>query len=254
VASSHDQRLVDAASVGTARQVASLLRKGAAPSASGKGGSTAVYAAALREDPAVLRVLLEAGADPNQESTGDGEGTPLCAAASWGRSAAVRELLDHGANPNQRESGLGGSAGYSPLLWASRGGHPVTVRMLLEAGADPNADAEGDMPLCFAVEHGSVAVVRLLLEHGADPRVVNSAGRTPLEIAEGWIATDVEAELRRRAGAEEGQDVRCTHTPRPGDADAIVIEVGAIGSAWAEYEHQTGDRAIAELLRSQLDG
>ncbi len=37
-----------------------------------------------------------------------------------------------------------------------------------------------------------------------DPTVC-CAGRTPLEIAEGWASTDVEAELRRRAGAEEGR-------------------------------------------------
>ncbi|MEA2900806.1 MAG: uncharacterized protein QOH36_693 [Actinomycetota bacterium] len=253
MATSLDQKLVDAAFVGAARQVASLLRKGAAPNSVGDGGSTPVYVAALREDPAVVRLLLEAGADPNRESTGDGEGTPLCAAASWGKSEVIHELLAHGADPNQRESGVGGSAGYSPLLWASRGGHHETARMLLEVGADPNADAEGDTPLCFAVEHGSVAVVRVLLDHGADPRVANSAGRTPLEIAEGWASTDVEAELRRRAGTEDGQDVRCTRTLRPGDADAIVLEVGEVGSAWAEYEHQTGDREIAELLRRHLE-
>ena len=253
VAKPVDQRLVDAASLGTAKQVTSLLRRGATPGATGDGGTTAVYAAALRDDSDIVGLLLEAGADPNQESTGDGEGTPLCAASSWGKSAMVRDLLAYGADPNQREAGVGGSAGYTPLLWASRGGHHVTARMLLEAGADPNADADGDTPLCFAVEHGSVAIVRLLLDNGADPGVANGDGRRPLEIAQGWAATDVEAELRRRAGAEEGQDVRCSRLQRPGDADAIVLEVGSISTGMAQYEHQLGDQEIADLLRRHLD-
>lgn len=254
MAKSLDQKLVDAALVGTAKQMTSLLRRGATPNAVGDGGTTAVYAAALRDDSVIVGLLLEAGADPNLESAGDGEGTPLCAASSWGHSAAVRELLAHDADPNQREAGVGGSAGYTPLLWASRGGHHVTARMLLEAGADPNAEADGDTPLLFAVEHGSVAVVRLLLDNGADPGVANGAGRRPLEIAEGWAASDVEAELRRRAGAEEGQEIHCSRVQRPGDADAIVLEVGSISAGMAEYEHQLGDQDIADLLRRELDG
>lgn len=55
MAKSADQRLVDAALFGTASQVAKVLRRGGTPDAVGEGGTTAVYVAAMRDGPAILR-------------------------------------------------------------------------------------------------------------------------------------------------------------------------------------------------------
>ncbi|QHY96052.1 Ankyrin repeats (3 copies) [Streptomyces sp. S4.7] len=126
------RRLVWAARLGGAREVAALLRGGAPAQTCDSEGSTPLYAAAVHGDADSVRLLLAAGALPDTES-GDGtEGTPLCGAACWGHSDAVRELLAYGADPRLREDG---GSGHSPLEWARTGPYPETVRLLEEAGA-----------------------------------------------------------------------------------------------------------------------
>jgi len=239
--------LVDASCEGDSPRVAALLSEGALPNAANPTGTTAIYAAALQGDPAIVRMLLEAGANPNIESNGEREGTPLCAAACWGYDDVVKELLAHGADPGQRE---GRGLGYSPLHWASRNGHQEAVRLILEAGADPNADVGGENPLRSAAWRGSLAVVALLLDHGADTGVRGEDGRTALQVADGWAGEDVEDQLRRWAAAVDGEDVRCRRESRPDGTELIVIEVRSSDGRGRDFEQETGHRQIAALLRS----
>jgi ankyrin repeat protein len=119
------------------RRVAALLRRGAPVNGTDKYGTTPLYKAAVQGETKIVRMLLEAGADPNQESGGDSEGTPLCAAASWGRIEIVRLLLEHGADPNVAETPNQGP--MTALAWARWNRHAEIVELLLEAGADPSA-------------------------------------------------------------------------------------------------------------------
>lgn len=58
----------------------------------GKDGNTALLIAACEKYPAIVKLLLERGADPNFQSK---EGrTPLMEAALWGRRENVEHLLD----------------------------------------------------------------------------------------------------------------------------------------------------------------
>lgn len=116
-------------------RVASLLRRGAPVNAGDKYGTTPLYKAAVQGETEIVRMLLEAGADPNRESSGEDEGTPLCAAASWGHTEIVRLLLQHGADPNAIETPNKGP--MTALKWAMRNGHHDVVAILVEAGADP---------------------------------------------------------------------------------------------------------------------
>ncbi|MER7165382.1 ankyrin repeat domain-containing protein [Micromonospora sp. NPDC000207] len=126
------RRLVEAARSGAAGQVADLLRAGVDPDAVDVEGTTALYAAAVQNEVAVVRLLLAAGASPDRESGHGTEGTPLCAAACWGHHETVSALLAGGADPGLREDhGLG----RSPLTWALLGPHPETVAVLRAAGA-----------------------------------------------------------------------------------------------------------------------
>ncbi len=117
-------------------RVASLLRRVAPVNGANKYGTTPLYKAAVQGETEIVRVLLEAGADPNLESRGEDEGTPLCAAACWGRTDIVRLLLQHGADPNEVETKERGP--MTALAWAQHGGYAEVAELLLEAGAHPS--------------------------------------------------------------------------------------------------------------------
>ena len=60
-------------------------------------GCPVLLTAAFGGSPAVVKLLLNAGADPNR---GDGAMPPLMAAVMGGNAECVRLLLLHGADPN----------------------------------------------------------------------------------------------------------------------------------------------------------
>jgi ankyrin repeat protein len=131
-----------------------LLARGADPNATFRneyGDMSAVYGAAgVVHDPALTRVLLEAGADPD-------DGESLYHAAYAADPACLRILLEHGATV----------AGTAALPAAIDGDHVEHVRLLLAHGADPN---EGHWALLVhAVRRGcGPALIGLLAEHGAE--------------------------------------------------------------------------------------
>ncbi|MFC6021036.1 ankyrin repeat domain-containing protein [Plantactinospora solaniradicis] len=115
-----------------ARAVTALLRAGADPNATTSDGTTPLYTASVQGIAPIVRLLLTAGAAPDNESGHGAEGTPLTGAAAWGHTDVVRELLEYGADPNLREDH---GTGLSPLDWALRAGHRQTADLLLAAGA-----------------------------------------------------------------------------------------------------------------------
>ena len=146
-------------------------------------GATAFLLAAKAADVAVLRLLLEYGADPTL-GTEDGI-TPLMAAAgiSW-------------ASNQDRAS-------EAQVLEA--------VRLLVEElGADVNAASDvGETALHAAAYRGANSVVQYLFDRGAALDVVAVDGRTPLRVADGveygnsFAAHPHTAALLRQLGARE---------------------------------------------------
>lgn len=111
---------------------------------------------------AIVKLLLEAGADANAALKG-GE-TALMLAARSGNAEAVQALLDRGADPNSRER-----HDQTALMWAAAEGHADVVRALLEGGADLNASLDsGFTPFLFAVREGRLDVVKEFLAAGVD--------------------------------------------------------------------------------------
>jgi hypothetical protein len=92
--------------------------------------------------------------------------TPLSWAAERGHEAVVKLLLEKGADLETRDD----NSGQTPLSLAAESGHEVMVKLLLEKGADLETrdDNSGRTPLSLAAESGHEAVVKLLLEKGAD--------------------------------------------------------------------------------------
>ncbi len=90
--------LYDACLKGHRAIVELLLDHGARPELPGPSGETALHDAALAGHATVAALLLDRGApvDARDRETGS---TPLMVAAGWGREAVVKVLLERGANP-----------------------------------------------------------------------------------------------------------------------------------------------------------
>jgi ankyrin repeat protein len=111
-----------------------LLRNGANVNAEAGCRGTALEAATARKDEAMIRLLLDHGADVNQYD-GKNYGTALTTAAQHADFSIVKLLLDRGADPNA-EMPQGGGNG---LLLAIGRLDENMVRLFLERGADCNA-------------------------------------------------------------------------------------------------------------------
>ncbi|XP_020154995.1 uncharacterized protein [Aegilops tauschii subsp. strangulata] len=89
--------------------------------------------------------------------------TALAAAALDGKMAVVRYLLDNGADPNKKDD-----AGSVPLHCAAKFGHHEAARLLLSRGASVDIAYFHGTPLHIAAYYGKASVMKVLLEHHAD--------------------------------------------------------------------------------------
>jgi len=125
-------------------------------------GSTALARAAKGNDLQVIKMLLDAGADPRlalKDRT-----TPLMLAAAGGAVAGPYQL------------GI-------PVTEASS---IEAVKLFLDRGVDVNAfNTAGQTAMHLAVARGARNLVTFLAEHGASLDVKNKQDRTPLDIALG---------------------------------------------------------------------
>ena len=166
-----------AASNGHKRVVKLLLENGANPSLGEIVWGSPLVIAARKHDSDLATILMDCGADVNQESVysySSGQTmTALQRACCEGDLDMVTLLLSRGANPNAP----GGHYGPA-LLAATIGENALLVDKLLEAGADINAvhqigpksnsGRRQQTALVRAILNNHLSVVRLLLERGAD--------------------------------------------------------------------------------------
>ena len=122
------------------------------------------------------------------------------AAEYTGNPTIVRLLLQAGADPNAPDDN-----GLTPLHWGAENSNPMVVTHLLDAGADLNArDNDGYTALHWAAaQSGNGRVVKVLLDRGADPFAESNDGRTPLHSALSYRAEPSVVSRMLDAGADE---------------------------------------------------
>ena len=187
--------------------------------------ATPYWLAAYYQEPEIMRVLADAGADAS-----------LTTLELW---ESVFERAG-GVGPPHIAGGF-----QSPLLAAVRGQHNrgrvfnsslrdpdaderqalESARVAIELGADVNhTDLDGTAPVHTAAQRNYATIVELLAKHGADLTVKNGNGQTPLEIAE---------------RAEQGRAARPDITTYPsGNSAQALRDLGVV--------HETADNERAD--------
>jgi N-acyl-D-amino-acid deacylase len=234
-----------------------LLKQGADPNKHNDGNATALMWAA--SDLEKTRVLLDHGADVNARS--DDLRTPLMIAARRpGGVAVVKMLLDRGANLNPNAHPITES---SPLTEAASAGDAATMELLLSRGADAKAAAQAALTMSVTTRCskclellaakefdkaaytaalpdiaalGDLNAVHLMIHRGADVNAYDPTGRTPLMYAavSDLIPLDVVKLL-----VERGADINATDRhAKGGDSGLTVLDIAK----------QQGNTPIVEWL------
>jgi ankyrin repeat protein len=161
-----------------------------------RGGSTPLLFTARVGDARSARVLLDAGADPN-DTLPDGT-SALTLAAHSGHADVGIALLEKGANPDAF------GTGYTALHAAVLKSDGPLVKALLAHGANPNirmtkgtpmrrdttdfnlpATLIGSTPYLLAARFLEADIMRVLAAGGADVKATMQNGATPLMLAAG---------------------------------------------------------------------
>jgi ankyrin repeat protein len=121
-------------------------------------GATPLMKAATTSDVELIRILLDAGADPNLTTENHTTALMMAAGLNW------RDIGSLGSDEDSLE----------------------VLRTLIERGADVNAfNDDGQTAMHGAAQRGSLPVLRFLMERGAKAEARNKRGRTPLDEAAG---------------------------------------------------------------------
>jgi serine/threonine-protein phosphatase 6 regulatory ankyrin repeat subunit B len=162
------------------------------------GGQSALMWAASQQQPAMVKLLIEYGADADDRSK----------AQDWQRRITSEPRIKPQLDPG----------GYTPLLYAAREGCVGCVEALLEGGADINlTDLWGRTPLIMALENLHYDTAGLLIERGADVKRWDWWGRTAL-----YSAIDL-----HRVPASRRGDMPSMDTLTALDIARVLLEKGA---------------------------
>jgi ankyrin repeat protein len=248
-----------------------LLERGADPNRGNDYGWTKLHQAGYGNDPALARLLIDAGARTDLFARGDG-GTPLIVALFWGnqevagllgleprnlRAAAglglvdwIRELAGtpeagahrgfyrpHGGFPSWQPSDDPQEVLDEALVWAAKSDRVDALSLLAELGARLDADPYRGTAITWAAAGGRAGAIRRLLDLGADPNARGTFGGP--SHGQGVTALHL---------AAEGGHVEAAQALLDGGADPAIRDLLYDGPAWGWAEHGCHPE-LAELLR-----
>ena len=161
---------------GNARDIKTLLARGADINARDSDGYTPLMRAVFNESENI-KVLLANGADTNASSAWCE--TALSLAGE--NNDTVRALQAAGAKKNPIATGATDAFGNTALMCAARNGDTKEMQRLISAGADVNAaNHAGNTALLMASKSLKTNAVKMLLNKGANVNAANRRGETSL--------------------------------------------------------------------------
>ena len=163
--------------------VEKLLEAGGDANAAQASGLTPLMIASRTGNVAVVEAFLARGADVSA-TTEQTHSTALMWAVEVPHPTIVRVLLDAGADP--RTSTV---KGFTPLMYAAENGDIEMAKTLIAAGVSVNdLSADGTHVLPFSIVRGQLPFALFLLEQGADPNR-SIGGVHALHAAAGSVGT-----------------------------------------------------------------
>ncbi len=177
--------------------IRALLDAGADPNAPGPDGETPIMLVSRTANAEAAKLLLDKGANPNAREK-QREQTALMWAAASSQGAVMRVLLDHGAEVDAKSAAdlmtplvskepraqPRPPGGMTAMLFSVREGCMDCVKALTEHGAKLDLpDPEGVTPLISAIFNAHFDVAKYLIEKGANVDRWDWWGRSPLYLA-----------------------------------------------------------------------
>jgi uncharacterized protein len=179
--------------------------------------------------PLTRPLTVRSGMDFGDTTLGAGA-TPLMRAARAGDHAVIRLLLEKGADPK-----LTTKDGTNALMFAAGIGYRdkntrgsesdalEAVKVMMGAGLDiKQSNTRGENALHGAALRGADTIVQFLLDQGMDVNATSKQGYTPLDVALGKtivgqlpVPHDTTVALIKKAGGTEGPGPRGAKPPAP---------------------------------------
>ena len=149
------------------------------------------------ENPAVLKAMFEAGADPNVEN--DFGQTPLHQAARHNENQGVIQVLLSNTGSLRKKDIFG----RTPVHYAALNENPAVTQVLLtNAGRPMDKDVFGRTSMHYAAKNKNINVINILMKAGGDPKTKDKDKWRPLHYAAAFNENPAMIRTLLNAGAK----------------------------------------------------
>lgn len=163
-----------------------LIERASIVSAKDKWGRTPLIAAASANMPKVVEKLIKNGSDVNYISKKNGT-TAMCAASMVGATEVAKLLITAGADPDQDSTDPDKAYDkMTPLMWAANRGYVELVELLIESGVNLDKVNGGNTTALMYAAMGrssNIKVFEALIKHKPKLDIKDWRGRSVLDEA-----------------------------------------------------------------------